>query len=173
MKYGITLANRGVLLGLTTVPRLLTLADAIDACPLLDSIWVGDALFVNQRLDALTLLGAIAGRTSRVRIGPSCMATFALRDPRVFAYEWASLDVISGGRTVLAVCSGGGSPDAWNAETEAMGIPATERRKRMIENMSVLRHLWTTSDVPFEGEFLRFPGVTMLPKPLQSRVRSG
>jgi alkanesulfonate monooxygenase SsuD/methylene tetrahydromethanopterin reductase-like flavin-dependent oxidoreductase (luciferase family) len=168
MNYGITLANRGILLGLTTVPRLLALADAIDACPLLDSIWVGDALFVNQRLDALTLLAAIAGRTSRVRIGPSCMATFALRDPRVFAYEWASLDVISGGRTLLSVCSGGGSPEAWNAETAAMGIPPAERRKRMIENIAVLRHLWTTNDVPFEGTYLRFGPVTMLPKPVQS-----
>ena len=49
-----------------------------------------------------------------------------------------------------------------------MGIPAVERRKRMIENIAVLRHLWTTSDVPFEGTYLRFPAVTMLPKPLQS-----
>src|SRR5580692_8823127 len=107
MKFGITLANRGVLLGLITVPKLLALADAIDACALLDSIWVGDALFVNQRLDALTLLAVIAG-----------------------------------GRTVLSVCAGGGSPAAWNAETEAMGIPAAERRKRMIENIAILRHLW-------------------------------
>jgi alkanesulfonate monooxygenase SsuD/methylene tetrahydromethanopterin reductase-like flavin-dependent oxidoreductase (luciferase family) len=135
---------------------------------MLDSIWVGDALFVNQRLDALTLLAAIAGRTSRVRLGPSCMATFALRDPRVFAYEWASLDVISGGRTLLSVCSGGGSPEAWNAETAAMGIPPGERRKRMIENIAVLRHLWTQDDTPFEGTFLRFGPVTMLPKPVQS-----
>jgi alkanesulfonate monooxygenase SsuD/methylene tetrahydromethanopterin reductase-like flavin-dependent oxidoreductase (luciferase family) len=168
MKFGITLANRGVLLGLTTVPRLLALADMVEASLRLDSVWVGDALFVNQRLDALTLLAAIAGRTSRIRLGPSCMATFALRDPRVFAYEWASLDVISGGRTILSVCAGGGSPAAWNAETEAMGIPATERRKRMIENIAVLRHLWTTNAEPFEGTYLRFPGVTMLPKPLQS-----
>ncbi|MSP03419.1 MAG: LLM class flavin-dependent oxidoreductase [Acetobacteraceae bacterium] len=168
MKFGITLANRGILLGLSTVPKLLALTDAIEANPALDSVWVGDALFVNQRLDALTLLGAIAGRTSRVRLGPACMGTFALRDPRVFAYEWASLDVISGGRTILCVCSGGGSGPAWNAETEAMGIPPAERRKRMIENIHVLRHLWTTNEVPFEGTYLRFGPVTMLPKPLQS-----
>src|SRR4051812_18104677 len=105
MQFGITLANRGVLLGLTTVPKLFALTDAIEACPRLDSVWVGDALFVNQRVDALTLLGAIAGRTSRVKLGPACMGSFALRDPRVFAYEWASLDLISGGRTILSVCS--------------------------------------------------------------------
>jgi len=62
MKFGITLSNRGILLGLTTVPKLLALADSVEACPLLDSIWVGDALFVYQRLDALTLLAAISGR---------------------------------------------------------------------------------------------------------------
>ena len=54
MKFGVTLSNRGILLGLTTVPKLLALADAVEACPLLDSVWVGDALFVNQRLDSLT-----------------------------------------------------------------------------------------------------------------------
>ena len=168
MKYGITLGNRGILLGLSTVPKLLELADAVDANPLMDSVWVGDALFVNRRLDSLTLLAAIAGRTKRVRIGPSCMGSFALRDPRTFAYEWASLDVISGGRTILSVCSGGGSAAEWNAETEAMGIPAAQRRKRMIENISIVRHLWTTNDTPFEGEFLRFGPVTMEPKPVQS-----
>jgi alkanesulfonate monooxygenase SsuD/methylene tetrahydromethanopterin reductase-like flavin-dependent oxidoreductase (luciferase family) len=60
MKFGITLSNRGILLGLTTVPKLLALSDVAEACPLMDSIWVGDALFVNQRLDALTPLAAIA-----------------------------------------------------------------------------------------------------------------
>lgn len=168
MKFGITLSNRGILLGLTTVPKLLALADVVEASPLLDSVWVADALFVNQRLDALTLLAAIAGRTSRVRLGPSCMGSFALRDPRVFAYEWASLDVISGGRTTLAVCSGGGAGPAWDAETAAMGVPPAERRKRMIENIAVPRHLWTTNDTPFEGTYLRFGPVTMEPKPLQS-----
>ncbi len=96
------------------------------------------------------------------------MGSFALRDPRVFAYEWASLDVISGGRTILAVCSGGGAGPAWNAETEAMGIPAAERRGRMIENIAVPRHLWTTNDTPFKGQFLRFDPITMERKPLRS-----
>jgi alkanesulfonate monooxygenase SsuD/methylene tetrahydromethanopterin reductase-like flavin-dependent oxidoreductase (luciferase family) len=96
------------------------------------------------------------------------MGSFALREPRVFAYEWASLDVISGGRTRLSVCSGGGAGPAWNAETEAMGIPADQRRKRMIENMAVLRHLWTRDNEPFEGDYVRFSGVALEPKPVQS-----
>jgi alkanesulfonate monooxygenase SsuD/methylene tetrahydromethanopterin reductase-like flavin-dependent oxidoreductase (luciferase family) len=168
VRFGITLANRGLLLGLATVKDLLALADTIEACPLLDSVWVGDALFVNQRLDALTLLAAVAGRTQRVKLGPACMGSFSLRDPRVFAYEWASLDVLSGGRTILSVCAGGGAGGTWEAESAAMGIPPAERRKRMLENIAALRHLWTTDDAPFEGQFLRFSGITLAPKPMQS-----
>ena len=112
MNFGITLSNRGVLVGLTTPRALLELADAVEASPHMDSVWCGDALFVNRRLDALTLLAAVAGRTERILLGPACMGSFALRNPMVLAYEWASLDVLSGGRTRMVACSGGGTgPD--------------------------------------------------------------
>src|ERR687888_1072050 len=140
MNFGITLSNRAVPLGLCNARDLLALADAIEACPALDSVWCGDALFVNRRLDALTLLAAVAGRTERVLLGPACMGSFALRNPLVFAYEWASLDVLSNGRPRLVACAGGGAGALWEAETSALGIAANERRKRMLENMRVLRH---------------------------------
>jgi Luciferase-like monooxygenase len=158
MRFGITLSNCGVLLGLATVRQLLALADAVEASPLLDSVWVGDALFVNQRLDAVTLLAAIAGRSERVLLGTACMGSFARRDPRVFAYEWASLDMLSNGRTRLAVCSGGGAGAAWNAETQAM-VFLPPRRRRMIENVHAVRHLWTRNDAPFERRFIGFGGI--------------
>jgi alkanesulfonate monooxygenase SsuD/methylene tetrahydromethanopterin reductase-like flavin-dependent oxidoreductase (luciferase family) len=96
------------------------------------------------------------------------MGSFALRDPLVFAYEWASLDVISNGRTRLVACAGGGAGPLWEAESAAMGIKPDDRRKRMIENMQVLRHLWTNDDAPFEGQFVKFSGVTLEPKPVQN-----
>jgi len=70
MNFGITLSNRGVLVGLCSPRDLLVLADAVEAAPVMDSVWCGDALFVNRRLDALTLLAAVAGRTERVLLGP-------------------------------------------------------------------------------------------------------
>src|SRR6266540_4105210 len=158
MNFGITLSNRAVPLGLCSARDLLALADAVEACPVLDSVWCGDALFVNPRLDALTLLAAVAGRTERVLIGPACMGSFALRNPLVFAYEWASLDVLSNGRTRLV----------WEVETAALGIGPGERRKRMIENIHVLRHLWTKNNEPFMGQFTSFSNVTLEPKPVQS-----
>jgi alkanesulfonate monooxygenase SsuD/methylene tetrahydromethanopterin reductase-like flavin-dependent oxidoreductase (luciferase family) len=167
MNFGITLSNRGVLVDLTTARDLLALADAVEASPVMDSVWCGDALFVNRRLDALTLLAAVAGRTERVLIGPACMGSFALRNPLVFAYEWASLDVISNGRTRLVACAGGGAGPLWEAETTALGIAPGERRKRMIENIRVLRHLWSKDNEPFVGEFTKFSNVTLEPKPVQ------
>ena len=168
MNFGITLSNRGVLVGLTTARDLLGLADAVEPSPWFDSVWCGDALFVNRRLDALTLLAAVAGRTERVLLGPACMGSFALRNPLVFAYEWASLDVLSGGRTRLVACAGGGAGPLWEAESAAMGINPDDRRKHMIENMHVLRHLWTKDNEPFESQFVKFSGLTLEPKPVQS-----
>ena len=168
MKFGVTLSNRGVLVGLTTTRDLLDLADAVEASPLMNSAWCGDALFVNRRLDALTLLAAVAGRTGRVLLGPACMGSFALRDPMVFAYEWASLDVISNGRTRLVACAGGGKGPLWEAETAAMGIKPEDRRKHMVENMHVLRHLWTRDNEPFEGNFVKFSNITLEPKPVRN-----
>jgi alkanesulfonate monooxygenase SsuD/methylene tetrahydromethanopterin reductase-like flavin-dependent oxidoreductase (luciferase family) len=168
MKFGITLSNRGVLVGVCSARDLLTLADAVEAEPAFDSIWCGDALFVNRRLDALTLLSAVAGRTERVLLGPACMGSFALRNPLVFAYEWASLDVLSNGRTRLVACAGGGAGPLWEAETAALGIAPQDRRKRMVENIHVLRHLWTRDGAPFEGQFVKFSNVTLEPKPIQN-----
>jgi alkanesulfonate monooxygenase SsuD/methylene tetrahydromethanopterin reductase-like flavin-dependent oxidoreductase (luciferase family) len=167
MNFGITLSNRGVLVGLTSARDLLALADAVEASAVMDSVWCGDALFVNRRLDALTLLAAVAGRTERVLLGPACMGSFALRNPLVFAYEWASLDVISNGRTRLVACAGGGAGPLWEAETAALGIAPGERRRRMIENIHVLRHLWSKDNEPFAGEFTTFANVTLEPKPVQ------
>ena len=42
-----------------------------------------------------------------------------------------------------------------------------ERRKRMIENIHVLRHLWSKDNAPFDGEFTSFSNVTLEPKPVQ------
>jgi alkanesulfonate monooxygenase SsuD/methylene tetrahydromethanopterin reductase-like flavin-dependent oxidoreductase (luciferase family) len=168
MNFGITLSNRAVLLGMTTAADLIDLAEAVDGIPHFDSVWCGDALFVNRRLDALTLLSAVAGRTRRILLGPACMGSFALRNPLVLAYEWASLDVIANGRTRLVACAGGGAGPLWDAETAALGIAPQDRRKRMVENIHVLRHLWTRDNEPFNGQFVSFSDITMEPKPLQN-----
>jgi alkanesulfonate monooxygenase SsuD/methylene tetrahydromethanopterin reductase-like flavin-dependent oxidoreductase (luciferase family) len=167
LAFGLTLPNRGVMLGLTTPAQLLELADRAEASGVFDSVWVGDSLFAKPRLDALTLLAAIAGRTRRVRLGPACLATFPVRNPLVFAYEWASLDRIAEGRTILIVCAGGGSAGDWEAEARAVGVPVAERQRRLEEHVTILRRLWSEERVTHQGQFFRFEDVTLEPKPLQ------
>src|SRR3712207_603212 len=106
MKFGLTLPNRGVLLGATTPEQLLRLAERADQSEQFQSVWVGDSLLGKPRLEAVALLAGIAARTKRVRLGPACMASFPLRDPVLLAYQWASLDQLAGGRTVLIACTG-------------------------------------------------------------------
>ena len=166
LKFGITLSNRGVVLGTRTPKDLLALADKVEQNALFDSVWVGDALYVNRRLDAIPLLAAIAGRTERVLLGPAAMGSFALRNPLVFAYEWASIDQIANGRTRLIVAAGGGGEALWNAESEALGVPPAERRKRMYEHIRILKHLWRNDRAEFKGAFHTFADLILEPKPV-------
>ena len=90
--FGLTLPNRGVVIGATTVKEMLQMAEWADANEAWDSVWVGDSIFAKPRLDAIALLGALAARTKRVRMGPACFASTPLRDPLILAYQWACLD---------------------------------------------------------------------------------
>ena len=168
LRFGLTLANRGVLLGLTTPGELLDLARRAEDSGWFDSVWVGDSLFAKPRLDAVTLLAALAGVTRRVRLGPACLASFPLRHPLVFAYEWASLDQIAGGRTTLIVCAGGGTAGDWAAEARAVGVPVEERQRRLEEHVTICRRLWSERRVSHHGQFFRFDDITLEPKPVQA-----
>ena len=76
MRIGLTLPNRGVLLGITTPAELLDLAEIADRSGVLASVWVGDSLLGKPRLEAIALLAAIAfpavaqARTSQQRSNP-------------------------------------------------------------------------------------------------------
>lgn len=166
---GLSLPNRGVLLGAMTAGEMLDLAEQADACPDLASVWVGDGLVAKPRLEAVASLAAIAGRTRRVRLGVCCLATFPLRHPVLFAAQWASLDQISGGRTQLAVCLGASterSGRAVAAELAAFGVRGVERVARLEEGIEVLRAVWA-GPAAFEGRFTSFPELDLVPRPVQ------
>src|SRR5215831_14999558 len=92
--FGLTIPQRAILFGASSWPELLELARAADKNLQFESVWVGDSLTAKPRPDAIAALGALVAVTSRVRLGVGCMASFALRDPLVFALQWASLDLL-------------------------------------------------------------------------------
>ena len=166
---GLILPNRAVVLGAVSVRDLLDLATAGEASGAFDTIWVGDSLLAKPRLEAVTLLSTLAGVTSRVRLGVGCLATFVHRHPVLLAHQWASLDVLSGGRSWLAVCLGG--PDEQSAaqarEHAAMSVKASERVGRLEEGVQILRKLFDEDKVTHAGAFYRFQDVTIEPHPVQ------
>src|SRR5207244_185711 len=91
-------------------------------------ILMADWLAAKPRLESLVLLSAIAARTRRVRLGTCCLSTFPLRDPIFLAAQWAALDQVSHGRTILGACIGGSLPrEKAEAEFAAFKVKLSER----------------------------------------------
>ena len=167
--FGLILANRAVVLGAVKVADLVDLTAQAERSGFFDAVWAGDSLLAKPRLESVTLLSALAGVTSKLRLGVGCMATFVHRHPVMLAHQWASLDVLSAGRTLLAVCLGGPSEanKAQAAEHSVMSIPSAERVGRLEEGIDVLRKLFGGPNVSHRGRFYSFEGVTLEPRPVQ------
>ena len=170
VRFGLSLPNRAVLFGgPITWDTLLAASERAEASESFDSVWVGDNLLSKPRLEAIVALSAIATRTRRVKLGTICLASFTLRDPILLATQWASLDVVSGGRAVLAVCAGAPASKGpqFAAELAAMGIASRERLPRLEEGIALLRRFWGAEPVTFDGEIFRYANVDVQPKPIQ------
>jgi alkanesulfonate monooxygenase SsuD/methylene tetrahydromethanopterin reductase-like flavin-dependent oxidoreductase (luciferase family) len=149
LRFGLMLSNRAAVLGYGSARELVDMGVAAEASGCFDSVWSGDAFLVNPRLDAITLLAAVAARTERVMLGPACMGSFTQRGALDLAYGWASLDWLAGGRTVMVACVGGGGGPAWEAEGRATGVAPADRRLWMWERIQLLRRLWSEDRVTF------------------------
>jgi len=167
--FGLTLSNRAPVTRGTRPKDLIDMAARAESSDLIDAVWVGDSILSKPRLECIPLLGAIAAHTLRVRLGVACMATIAQRNPVLLALQWASLDVLSGGRTWLAACMGYPASQHPMAakELEVMGVASKERPARLEEMLQALRVLWSNEHASFHGKYYSFDDVNLLPKPAQ------
>lgn len=158
MKLGVNLNNREPLIapdyGLTD---LLDLAELTEQRGF-DSVWVGDSLFSKPRLEPLALLAAISQRTERVSLGTSCLVT-STRNPLYLALEWATLDHLAGGRTILGACMGN-PEEGVQREFRALGLPFRKRASVFEEGVSVIRELWTDGVTSFSGDHFDYDDVS-------------
>jgi alkanesulfonate monooxygenase SsuD/methylene tetrahydromethanopterin reductase-like flavin-dependent oxidoreductase (luciferase family) len=157
LDFGVNLNNREPLIAPDyDVPMLLDLSELVEESGF-DSVWVGDSLFSKPRYEPISLLSAISQRTSKLRLGTSCMVS-STRNPLYLALEWATLDVISGGRTILG--TGMGNPEEGvRREFEALGLDYVKRGTLFEEGLAVLRQLWTEGKTDFKGKFLSYDDV--------------
>jgi len=159
--------GRDVTFGYFLIPNaddpLLDTARSIEAHGL-DWIGIQDHPYQRRFVDTWTLLGAIAGVTSRVGFFPD-VANLPLRPPAVMAKAAASLDVLSGGRFELAL----GAGNFWDA-IEAYGGPRRQPRDALAaleEAIHVIRLMWSGErNLRFAGEHYRLAGAHSGPVPL-------
>ena len=157
LRFGVNLNNREPLIAPDyDLGMLLDLSQVVEERGF-DSAWVGDSLFSKPRYEPISLLAAISQRTSRVKLGTACMVT-STRNPLYLALEWATLDRISNGRTILG--AGAGNPEEGvRREFQALGLPFGKRSDVFEEGLAVVRQLWTEGKTDFQGTYYRYDDV--------------
>ncbi len=112
--------------------------------------------------ECLTILAALAARTSRIRIG-SAVLLLAMRNPVVVAKTLATIDQLSGGRLTVGVGVGGEFPPEW----EAVGIDWKTRAARTNEMLEALAGLWAEGLFTMESKHVKIENVDLQPKPVK------
>ena len=170
--FGVLLPTRGVLVyagsGGPRVELNWQMAETAERIGY-DSVWIGDSVTSKPRLEPMTAMAAVAARTNRVKIGTAVLLN-ALRHPVHLAHAAATIDNISGGRTILGLGAGRSNNQMFVDEHAAVGVPIMERAARMEESIRVMRALWTGEPVSNDGEFYPLDNVALEPQPVQQSI---
>src|SRR5574340_817951 len=177
MRLGFVLPNVGPL---GTAENLANVAQRAEALGY-ESLWVTERLLypVKPRtpypatpdgslpeqykrvLDPLETLTFVAAHTRRALLGTSVL-DMPFYNPVLLARRFAALDVLSGGRARVGLGLG------WSKdEYEAAGAIPKEHGAYADEFLQVLKTIWTTDPVEFQGRFFRIAKSFIGPKPVQ------
>ncbi|MCB0970866.1 MAG: LLM class flavin-dependent oxidoreductase [Acidimicrobiales bacterium] len=114
--------------------------------------------------EGYTTLAALAGQTSRIRLG-LLVTGVTYRHPSILTASAVTIDHASHGRLELAIGS------AWfEPEHRALGVdfPSTGARLDQLEEaLTIIDGLQTTDGFSFEGEHWQLEAATYDPKPVQ------
>ena len=99
-------------------------------------------------LDPFILLASVAQRTQRMRLGTG-VAVLPFRSPYQIAKIATSLDVLSGGRAVLGLGSGG----VFNNDFAVEGVRLEDRQQITDERLALVRRLLSETNVTHHGVF--------------------
>lgn len=136
----------------------------------LDSVWVSDH-FLPWRHEgghapfALAWMPAVAERTKRVQIGTSVLTPTFRYNPAVIAQAFATMSLLSNGRMILGV----GTGEALNeiAVSGREWPEFKERFARLRESIKLIRELWTSDNVNFEGDYYQLVNAKIYDRPEQ------
>jgi F420-dependent oxidoreductase-like protein len=137
----------------------------VDRISVMDHVWqigpIGPPEL--EMLEAYTALGWLAAKTERVKL-LTMVTAVVYREPGLLAKAMSTLDVLSGGRSILGIGA------AWN-EDEARGLgllfpPTAERFERLEEAIRICLQMWSDDDGPFEGKHYHLARTLNSPQPL-------
>src|SRR4029079_14190985 len=119
-----------------------------------DTVWIPDELLWRPTADvpqgwweAVSMAGAVAAATSRVKVGTWILSALH-RNPGITAKAVETLDEISGGRFVFGIGAGHAG-----AQAHAFGLPEDHVHGRFAEAVEIILPLRRQGRADFEGTF--------------------
>ena len=109
--------------------------------------------------EIFVLFGYLAGVTEKIEL-VSGILILGQRQTALVAKQAAEVDVLTGGRLRLGIGTG------WNeVEYEALGEDFHNRGRRSVEQIKLMRALWTQEVVTFQGRYhqVTYAGINPLP----------
>jgi alkanesulfonate monooxygenase SsuD/methylene tetrahydromethanopterin reductase-like flavin-dependent oxidoreductase (luciferase family) len=143
-------------------------AEAIYADTLgMHSAWIGEHHF--NSLGVLScpdlVLAYIAAQTSRIRLAPA-VTVLPLHHPIRVAEQWASLDLLSGGRVDFAAGRGYDKQ-----EYLPFAVSFEDNQSIFEEGLEVVRRLWEADErITHRGRHFAFDDVRITPRPVQRPI---
>ena len=133
-----------------------------------DGVFLWDHLYAGAQLpvpmsDSWVVLGALAARTERIRLG-TAVTPLPRRRPQKVAREAVTVDHLSNGRMVLGV--GLGQPPDEYAAFEEPADPHT-LSARLDEALDVVTGLWSGKHFDHHGPYFAVNDAQFLPVPVQ------
>jgi coenzyme F420-dependent glucose-6-phosphate dehydrogenase len=114
---------------------------------------------------AMSWMGALGCASSRAVMGTSVLTPTLRYSPAIVAQAFGTLGAMYPGRVFLGI----GTGEAMN-ETPATGQPfpgRKERRLRLAEAITLIRELWRSERVDFDGDYYRTSKATVYDRPEQ------
>src|SRR5712675_166038 len=131
------------------------------------SAWIGERHF--STLGVLScpdlVLAHVAARTKKIRLAPA-VSVLPLHHPIRVAEQWATLDLLSGGRVDFAAGRGYD-----RREYAPFHVSFEDNQSIFEEGLGIVRRLWA-SDAPIshQGKHYQFDDVAITPKPVQRPI---
>jgi probable F420-dependent oxidoreductase len=126
--------------------------------------WKGPYTYRHAFHEPFVLFGFLAAATQRIGLVTGILI-LPQRQSALVAKQAAAVDVLSAGRLRLGVGVG------WNAvEFESLGEDFSNRGKRVEEQITLMRALWTKDLVTFRGQWHRVSDAGINPLPVQRPI---